>query len=135
MTVQISDTFRQAGLAPQIALAAGGKWIVYAGTKPTSTAASLGAATELVRFNLGSPAYGAAEPDGSRLLAGTPLNANAGATGTASFARLLSSADVVLLQGDADISSGTNPAAVINLSSLSIASGQTISLNYGAITQ
>jgi hypothetical protein len=135
VTIHISDTFRQAGLGPQIALAASGKWVIYAGPVPTSTAAALGSAVELVRFTLGSPAYGSAQPDGSRLLQGVPLDAAAGATGTASFARLLNSSDAVLVQGLVDVSGGEVAGAVVNLSSLSMTSGQTISLTYGAITQ
>ena len=107
---------------------AAGSVKIYNGTRP----ATGGAATTLLStITLAFPSASVAS--GVLTLLGTPLSdTNAAATGTATWARVSTSAGAFV----ADCSvSGTGGGGDIQLSSTSIASGQTVRITSGTITE
>jgi hypothetical protein len=96
-----------------------------AGTIEIGTA---GMATLLVSMTLAKPSF--TESGGVITLAGAPISANAAATGTGASARIKDGVGTVIVSG---LTVGTS-AADINLNSVSITTGQAVTLNSGTIT-
>jgi hypothetical protein len=109
------------------ALPDGGTLIIYSGTQPTNPDTALSGNTALATFTFNSPSFGTNSSSGgyqvttASFVAGT---VTAGATGTASFARVLKSNGTTAV---ADVTVGTSGADV-NLNSVSITSGGNVTL-------
>lgn len=101
---------------------------IYSGTEPATADTALSGNTLLADFVLSDPSFGAAS-NGVITLAGTPKTVAAAASGTASFFRLLTSADVVILQGTV----GTS-GQQLNLNTLTITSGVNVTITSGTVT-
>lgn len=101
------------------------------GASPTAGKLEIQASDDsvLVTFTLADPAFGAASTGVATAL-GVPITATAGATGTASKARIRDGADTDIITGLTVGTSGTN----VVLSSTSIVSGQDYDLTSGLIT-
>jgi hypothetical protein len=110
--------------------------VIYTGTQPTDANQAL-TGTLLATLSLSATAFGSATASGSagsRVVTATAnsvTNATASNTGTAGyFALLASNGTTVVAMG----SVGTS-GADLNLSTLSIVSGNTVSITSGTITQ
>jgi hypothetical protein len=104
-----------------------GKIKIYTGTQPANPDATA-TGSLLATFTLGSPGFGAAS-NGVITLSDTPLTVAAGATGTAGWFRMETSAGSPILDG----SVGTS-GAQINLNTTSITTGVNVSITSGTIT-
>jgi hypothetical protein len=131
-----SDAEVEAGVNAVTALLNSGKMVIYTGSQPGDANQAL-AGTLLATLTLGSTAFGASSASGStgsRVVTATAnsiTSGTAGNTGTAGyFALLLSNGTTVAAMG----SVGTS-GADLNLNSLSITSGATVSCSAFTITQ
>ncbi|MCU0298022.1 MAG: hypothetical protein MUF33_05820 [Candidatus Nanopelagicales bacterium] len=105
--------------------------VSQAGTTAVLEIGTTGMATVLATFTLNNPIAGAATGAGVLTLSGFPKNATAAATGTAAAARIRTAT------GGADIVTGLTvgtTAADVILDSVSITSGQTVTLNSATLT-
>lgn len=103
---------------------------IYSGAQP-ATPATAATGTLLATFTLHYPSFATADSTGTCALIVSPAISTTGAaTGTAGYGRLEDSTGAVVLDGDV----GTS-AAVFNLTSLSVTSGQTIDLISGSYQQ
>lgn len=84
--------------------------------------------SELVRFNLQDPAFGAAS-SGQITLQGTTLSATAGATGTADYFEVQDKDNSMVFTGSVTATGGGGDAEIDNTS---ISSGQTVNLTSGS---
>lgn len=133
--ITITDTMRQAMLGAAGPTANAGSVIIYAGAVPANASAALGGATQLVAITLANPAYaGSASGDGSRALQGVPRSGTAGASGTATFARLVASGGGVLAQGGVALTGAGTADTLVTLSSLTITVSDIVSITSGSIT-
>ena len=105
-----------------------GKLRIYSGSVPANADAALGGATQLVELTLGATAFGAAS--GGVLTANAITGGTAGATGTASFFRILDSAGSTVLAQGAVGTSG----AELTLPTTSITSGVTVTCSSLTLT-
>ena len=104
------------------------KIIIYGGTEPT-TANDTASATVLATFTLSDPSF-PTSTDGVLTLDVTPaLTVAASASGTATHFRLLTSANVAILQG----SVGTT-GQQLNLNTIAITSAVNVTITSGTIT-
>lgn len=99
-----------------------------AGSLVIGTAALSGATGVLVTIPLPNPAATVSGP--VMTLSGVPLSANASATGTAAKAEFRNNAGTMVVDG---LSVGTSATDII-LNSVSITSGQSVSVTAGTIT-
>ena len=133
---QFSDATVIAGLAAQGALANGGTILFYTGTQPTDANTAVGAQTLLATLTLSATAFGtpvASGSPGSRtvtMTANTITGANAGATGTAAWFRILGSGSAVVFDG----SVGTSAADCI-VNTTSFVSGIPVGVSSCTITR
>lgn len=102
---------------------------IFSGTVPANVDASLGAAVLLATLSMSATAFGAASSGVAT--ANSITSATAGASGTASFFRVLES------DGTTGVFQGTvgTSGAELNLSSVSILSGGTVSVSSLTYTQ
>jgi hypothetical protein len=103
---------------------------IYSGTKPASADTALSGNTLLAELRFGATAFGAAS-SGTATANAITQDASADATGTATFARLLSSDGTTAV---IDITVGTS-GAELNLSTTSIAAGVIVQVTSMTITQ
>ena len=125
----IDDTARNAAADAVCALVNGGSLRIYDGTPPANAGTALSGNTLLAELTLGSPAFAAAS-GGVATANAITADASANATGTATFARLLTSGGVARVQ----MTVGTS-GAELNLSSTSIVSGGNVSVSSLTYTQ
>lgn len=92
------------------------------------TSALSGATGVLATITLAKPSFSLSA--GVATLLGVPLSATASATGTANKAEIRDSAGTVIISGLTVGTSGSD----INLNSVAISSGQTVTMNSGSIT-
>jgi transcriptional regulator of nitric oxide reductase len=102
---------------------------IYDGTQPTNADTALGAQVLLAELSLGATAFAAASA-GSKAANAITADASANATGTATWASLVTSGNVRLM----DMSVGTASANLI-LNSVAIQSGAEVSVSSLTITQ
>lgn len=100
---------------------------IYGGAEP-ATADTAASATVLATFTCSDPSFPAAS-NGVITLSGTPLTVAASASGTATHFRLLTSADLTILQGTVATS-----GAQLNLNTTTITSGVNVTITSGTIT-
>lgn len=100
---------------------------IYDSTQPTDADTALGAQVLLASLALNATAFAAASS--ASKVANSITNATAGATGTATWGSLFTSTTRVM-----DFSVGTS-GANLNLNSVAIASGATVSVTAFTITQ
>lgn len=105
-----------------------GKLRIYSGSVPANADAALGGATQLVELTLGATAFGSSSS--GVLTANAITGGTAGASGTASFFRILDSAGSTVLAQGAVGTSG----AELTLPTTSITSGVTVTASSLAIT-
>jgi hypothetical protein len=118
MTLSLHTDVKNArALAIKTQLGAACKIKFYSGTPPADAEAALGGAVLLATVTLASPA--APDPTTGALAFTMPQEANAVASGTASFFRATTSADVVKIQGTVAEGSGGD----INLVESDLVSG------------
>jgi hypothetical protein len=129
MAVTFTDTLKAAMLnVIETNIGASAKLRIYSGTPPANAGAALSGNTVLVDIPLGSD-YFATTSNGVLTKTGTWQDTSADATGTATFFRILTSADVARIQGTV----GTS-GADLNLSSTSITSGGTVTITGFTLT-
>lgn len=87
------------------------------------------AGTTLVSYTLGAAAFDAASSNGTMTLAGVPLATAAAAAGDADRFEIRTSGSVAIIFGNVDTS-----GAELNLNSMSISSGQTVTVTSFKIT-
>ncbi len=117
MAITLSTTARNAANDAVTALANGGHLVILAG------------ATVLCTINLSATAF-AASTNGSASANGLPLSGTASNSGTADSYRVETSGSTSLWTGTVGVGSGD-----LQLSSLSISSGQTVTVNSWAHAQ
>lgn len=110
------------------ALGNGALLSIYTGSQPANPDTALGGNTLLAQLTCGSPFAGSSS--GGVLTANAITNATAGNTGTAAWFRIYDSGGTV---GHVDGTCGTSSADLV-LNSLSITSGQTVSVSSLTIT-
>jgi hypothetical protein len=93
---------------------------IYSGTQPANANAGLSGNTLLATLTFGGTAFGA--PAAGVITANAIASGTAGATGTATFARILKSDGTTVVM---DITVGTSGAG-LNLNTTSIVSGATV---------
>ena len=106
---------------------------IYSGTRPDKVDTALSGNTLLAELNLSNPAFGAAADDNPNAIATASAitdDSSANATGTASFFRVLDRAGTAVIDGNVG-TSGED----LNLDSVSITSGQTVSISSWTITE
>lgn len=105
----------------------GGSLKLYSGTAPGEPDLPLVSATELVSFDLNTPAFepAVAASVGAEAALDPPASVAATATGNAQFFRLYDSADVCVLEGTVTDALGTGD---LRLPSVSVVSGVIISV-------
>lgn len=129
MAITFTDTLKAAMLNEiETNIGASAKLRIYSGTPPANAGAALSGNTVLVDIPLGSD-YFATTSNGVLTKTGTWQDTSADATGTATFFRILTSADVARIQGTV----GTS-GADLNLSSTSITSGGTVTITGFTLT-
>jgi hypothetical protein len=131
MALQLGTTLRNAML-DAIETTAGTAAIIkiWSGSAP-STCGTADSGTKLVEFDLASD-WASAASAGAKALSSTPISATAAATGTAGYFRLYDSTPTVChMQGTVTATGGGGD---VTIDSLSIASGQTISITSWSIT-
>lgn len=119
MALRLATGSRNAAVDGVAARANGGKIRIYTGSQPAS-ADDAATGTLLVEFDLQNPAFGAAS-NGQASLAGVPIQATAGASGTAGWFRMLTSGGGTVLDGAVGQGSGE-----LSLDNTNIANGQTV---------
>lgn len=131
-----SDAEVEAGVNAVTALLNSGKLVIYSGSQPGDANQAL-TGTLLATLTLGATAFGASSASGSTgsrvvtATANTITSGTAGNTNTAGyFALLLSNGTTVAAMGSVGLS-----GADLNLNSLSITSGATVSCSSFTITQ
>lgn len=102
---------------------------IYSGTAPADANAALSGNTLLAQLTMSATAFGAAAT-GVATAAAITSDTSADATGTATFFRVLSGGATVVFQGEVG-TSGSN----LNLSSVSITAGGTVSVSSLTYTQ
>ena len=103
---------------------------IYTGTQPANANTAVSSQTLLGTLTFSDPAFGAANSSGVATASSITDDSSADATGTASWARIADSdGDTVF---DCDV--GTS-GATINLNSVSITAGGTISITSFTVTQ
>lgn len=125
----IDDTARNAAADAVCALLNGGSLRIYSGTPPANAGTALSGNTLLAQLTLGSPAFAAAS-GGVATANAITADSSADATGTATFARLLTSGGAARVQ----LTVGTS-GAELNLSSTSIVTGGNVSVSSLTYTQ
>lgn len=124
---QISHAAANAAVNPLVALLNGGTLNIYTGTQPTGPDTAITSQTLLATLTFSATAFGDAE-DGVAT-ANAIVSGTAVATGTATWARMLSSGSVA----EVDCSVGTS-GADINLNTTSIVSGATVAVTSFTVT-
>lgn len=104
-----------------------GKLIIYSGTRPAQADAAPSGATVLVTFTLGDPAFAAPTTVGNNATASANAVApvQAVANGTASFFRIVDSADNPVLDGSVTDTAGNGD---LKLSTTAIVTGIDVSV-------
>jgi hypothetical protein len=121
---QLSDAAANAACDAVRALANGGSIKFYTGTQPANANTAVSSQVLLATLTLPNPAFGSAS-GGSASLLGVPISANAVASGTATWFRVLKSdGTTVVFDGNVG-TSGCN----INLNSNVISSGALVSIS------
>lgn len=103
---------------------------IYDGTQPANANTAVGAQTLLAELVCDATAFAAAASSGALTANAISNDASANATGTASWFRLVASNGTTVVM---DGSVGTS-ASDLNLNSVSITSGQTVSVSSFVIT-
>lgn len=130
LTPSITTAARNAAADAVTALiGASGKIRIYSGTMPADVNAALSGNTILADLALSATAFGAASSGVSTANAIT-TDSSADATGTATFFRILTSANAAVIQG----SVGTS-GCDLNLSSVSIVAGGSVAITSLTYTQ
>jgi len=124
-----SAAFRNLGLDAAFDTLNSGKFRIYDGTQPTDSDTAIGAQNLLADLALGSTAFAAAS-SGSKTASAITQDASADATGTATWASLLTSGNVRKM----DMSAGTATVNLV-LNSASIAILAAVSVSSLVITQ
>lgn len=104
------------------------KIIIYGGTEP-ATADTAASATVLATFTLSDPSFGPASNGVITLDVDPALTVAASASGTATHFRLLTSANVTILQGTV----GTS-GQQLNLNTTTITNGVNVTITSGTVT-
>lgn len=122
MTIGLSTTLRNNRIA-EITSAVGnaGKLVIYSGTRPATGGTPAG--TVLATFTLGTPFAGS--PSNGVISPTLPSNATASASGTATFARLTTSADAFVADFTVTNTAGDGE---VKLASTSISSGGSVGI-------
>lgn len=129
MAITFTDALKAAMLNTiETNIGANAKLRIYSGTPPSNAGSALSGNTVLVDIPLGSD-YFATTSNGVLSKTGTWQDTSADATGTATFFRILTSADAARIQGTV----GTS-GADLNLSSTSITSGGTVTITGFTLT-
>jgi hypothetical protein len=134
---QFADATVIAGLAAQGALMNTGFLEIYSGTQPTDANTAIGAQVLLATLAFSATAWGtpvASGSPGSRtvtMTANTITGANAGATGTAAWARMYASNGTTVV---ADCSVGTASTDIV-LNTVALVSGIPVSVTSLTITR
>lgn len=104
---------------------------IYDGTQPANANTAIGAQVLLAELTFGNPAFGAANSSGVATANAITQDSAANATGTASWARIVTGTanDTVF---DCDVSTS---GATINLNTTSIVTGGAVSITSFTITQ
>lgn len=102
---------------------------IYSGTQPATADTALSGNTLLAQLTFSDPAFGATNTSGVATANAITDDSSADATGTATFARIEDSNSNTIF--DCDV--GTS-GATINLNSVSITSGGTVSITSFTIT-
>lgn len=123
-----SATSRNLALDAAFDILNSGKFRIYDSTQPTDADTALGAQVLLADLALGSTAFAAASA-GSKAANAITQDSSADATGTASWASLLTSGNARRM----DMSVGTS-GANLNLNSVAISSGAAVSCSSLSIT-
>lgn len=79
-------------------LAAGGSWVIYSGTQPSTPETVIGSSVALATFTLGSPAFGA--PVSGQITLNTPTPAAIVAAGTAQWFRVYGASGAPVFDGN-----------------------------------
>jgi len=106
---------------------------IYSGARPDKVDSALSGNRLLAELNLSNPAFGAAADDNPNAIATANAitdDSSANATGTASFFRVSDRAGTPVIDGNVG-TSGED----LNLDSLSITAGQTVSISSWTITE
>ncbi len=106
---------------------------IYDGTQPTDADTALGAQVLLAELTLNATAFAAASA-GSKTAGAITADSSANATGTATWASLVKSGGVRATDTVMDMSVGTS-GANLNLNSVAISSGATVSVSSLTVTQ
>lgn len=88
--------------------------------------------TELARFNLSDPAFGAADVGGAAALQGTTLSTTASAAGTMAWFRVVDKDNAAVFDGDI---SATGGGGDLQFDNTTVASGQTVEITSLTYTQ
>ena len=118
----LSDTAANAEANALAPLMNAGTINIYSGTQPVNANTALSGNTLLATLTFGNPAFGSAAA--SVITANAITSGTAGATGTATFARILESNGTTVVM---DVTVGTSGAG-INLNTTSIVSGGLVSI-------
>lgn len=102
-----------------------GKLRIYSGTRPTNADTPLSGNTLLAELTMGATAFPAAS--GGVLTANAITSGTAAATGTASFARAFESDGTTVLDDFGVTTGAPAPGTEVQLNTLSIVSGATVS--------
>jgi len=102
---------------------------IYDGTQPADGDTAIGAQTLLATLTFSDPAFGATSASGVATASAITDDSSAAATGTASWARIEDSNGNNVF--DCDVSTS---AATLNLNSVSITSGGTVSVTSFTVT-
>ena len=124
-----SAAFRSLALDAAFDTLNSGKYRIYDSTQPSDSDTALGAQVLLADLALGNPAFAAASA-GSKAANAITQDSSADATGTATWASLLTSGNVRKM----DMSAGTASVNLV-LNSAAIASGAAVSVSSLTISQ
>lgn len=130
MALKIATATRNAAADASAALLNTGYIRIYSGTRPANPQTALSGNTLLAELRFGATAFSAAS-NGVATANAITQDSSADASGTATFARILKS-DGTSVWGDCDV--GTS-GSDINLNSVSIVAGGTVSITSMTLTQ
>jgi hypothetical protein len=132
MPLRLADSARNAavnGVVDLLDVGGAGSIKIYTGSQP-ATPATGASGTLLATITLVSTAFGASS-SGSAALA-DPASVNAVATGTAGWARFADGAGAVVMDGNVTATGG---GGVVELSTVSLVSGNPVDITGGTYTQ
>lgn len=127
MALKFAAATAIAACAAQVDLTDGGKLQIYDGVRPANPDTAVTTQNVLVEFDLPTPAFGTPVDgaSGATATANAITPVTAAATGTASWFRILDSADLPVWDGDVSDPAGAGDAKI---SSTSVVSGIDVSV-------